>query len=301
MRSLSLALVLASCAAQPAPPAPPPTVTLPPAQPLPSPAPAALVPAAPEPASELAGVDTRALDARERAEWSTLVHELLSPCPAVAVPLAQCVAEHRDCRACTPAAAWVARAVHEGLPQEQLRARYLARFDPAAVKTLPLDGSPFRGPADAPVTVFEFVDLECPHCRIGARMADELIAAHPGKVRLVFKSYPLSSHPHAEAAARAAFAAGNQGKFWEMAHALLEGQEHLEPRDLEGYARSLKLDLARWRADLASPAVTQRAAADRQLGNDVQLKYTPLFYVDGRELGEDETLEDRVREELGGP
>ncbi|MGD0525876.1 MAG: thioredoxin domain-containing protein [Polyangiaceae bacterium] len=298
----SLAVLSASCAAEPPPPAPPPTVTLPPAvPPPPTPAPVTLAAPASEPAPELPGVDTRALDARERAQWATLVREMLSPCPSVAVPVGQCVAEHRACPACVPAATWLAHAVHEGLAPEQLRTRYLAHFDPAGVKTLPLEGSPAKGASDAPVTIVEFVDLECPHCRIGAAMANDVVAAHPGKVRLVYKAFPLKSHPHAEPAARAAFAADAQGKFWEMAHLLFEGQEHLEARDLEAAARALKLDLPRWRAAMASPAVAQRVAADRQLGDDLNLKGTPTFYVDGRELDEDDTLEDRVRQELGAP
>ncbi len=302
-RSHALVLLLASaaCASEPPPPATPPTVTLPPTPGSPAPPPIALVPVPPEASPDLPGVDTRALDPRERGEWAALVRELGSPCPAVAVPVAQCVEEKRDCPACVAAASWVAHAVHEGVPSEQIRARYLSRFDPAGVKPLPLDGSPSKGAPDARVTVVEFVDLECPHCRIGARMADEVLAAHPGKVRIVFKAFPLASHPHAEAAARAAFAAKAQGKFWEMAHLLLEGQEHLEPRDIEGYARSLKLDMGRWRADMGSPAVAQRVADDRKLGDDLKLKGTPTFYVDGRELSEDDTIEARVREDLGAP
>ena len=295
---VALVAAFASCHADPAPAAPPTTVTLPMAQAMPSTAPVVVAPPPPQPAPELAGVDTHGLDARERAEWAELVRALISPCPSVAVPLAQCVEEHRDCRACAPAAAWVAHAVHEGLAPEQIRARYLSRFDPAGVKSLPLDGSPARGAADAPVTVVEFVDLECPHCREGSRQLDAVFDAHPGKVRIVFKSFALTAHPHAEAAARAAFAAGRQGKFWEMERLLLEGQEHLEPRDIEGYARSLKLDMARWRVDMASPAVAQRVAGDRQLGDDLKLRGTPTFFVDGRELGEDDTLEERVGQDL---
>ena len=295
---VALVAAFASCHADPAPAAPPTTVTLPMAQAMPSTAPVVVAPPPPQPAPELAGVDTHGLDARERAQWAELVRALLSPCSSVAVPLAQCVEERRDCRACTPAAAWVAHAVHEGLAPEQIRARYLARFDPAGVKSLPLDGSPARGAADAPVTVVEFVDLECPHCRQGSRQLDAVFDAHPGKVRIVFKSFALTAHPHAEAAARAAFAAGRQGKFWEMERLLLEGQEHLEPRDIEGYARSLKLDLARWRADMASSPIAQRAADDRKLGDDLKILGTPTFFVDGRELGEDDTLEERITQEL---
>jgi predicted DsbA family dithiol-disulfide isomerase len=273
-------------------------VTLPPTPAGAAPAAAVLAPTPPQAGPDLPGVDTRALDDRERAEWADLLRELIAPCPAVAVPVGQCVTEHRDCRACTPAAAWLARAVHQGQPPEQIRSRYLSRFDPAGVKPVPLDGSPFRGPADAPVTVVEFVDLECPHCRESARQLDAVLAAHPGQVRIVFKSFPLVIHAHAEAAARAAFAAGRQGKFWEMEHLLLEGQQHLEPRDLEGYARSLKLDVAHWGVDLTSAAVSQRLADDRQLGDDLKVPGTPTFYVDGRPMDGDDTLEERVSQEL---
>jgi protein-disulfide isomerase len=293
-----LVVALAACPAEPPPAAAPVTVSLPPAPVGTAPVPVVLAPPAPEPPPELPGVDTRALDGREHAEWAALVRELMAPCPSVAVPVGQCVEEHRDCRACAPAATWVAHAVHEGMAREQVRARYLSRFDPSGVKTLPLDGSPSKGAADAPVTVVEFVDLECPHCREGSRQLDAVLDAHPGKVRIVYKSFPLSGHPHAEAAARAAVAAGLQGKFWPMEHLLLEGQEHLEPRDVEGYARSLKLDMARWRTDMASPAVAQRVADDRKLGDDLKILGTPAFYVDGRELGEDDLLEERVRQEL---
>ena len=296
--SAVLAMALAACHAEPAPVAPPPTVNLPPAAAVTTPASVVLAPPATEPSPELHGVDTRALDARELREWSVLVLELMAPCPSMAVSVGQCVAEDRDCRACTPAATWVARAVHQGLAPEQIRARYRSRFDPAGVKTLPLAGSPSRGPADAPVTVVEFVDLECPHCREGSRQLDAVFDAHPGKVRIVFKSFALALHPHAEAAVRAAFAAGLQGKFWPMEHLLLEGQEHLGPRDIEGYARSMKLDLPRWRADMASPAVAQRAADDRKLGDDLAVPGTPTFFVNGRELDEGDTLEERVRGEL---
>ena len=294
-----LVVPFAACAAEPRPPAPPPTVSLPPpARVATTPAPVVLAPPAPDALPDLPGVDTRALDARERGEWAVLVVELMAPCPSVAVPVGQCVAERRDCRACAPAATWVARAVHEGLAPEQVRARYRSRFDPAGVKTLPLEGSPSRGPVDAPVTVVEFVDLECPHCREGSRQLDAVFDAHPGKVRIVFKGLALSLHPHAEAALRAAFAADLQGKFWPMEHLLLEGQAHLEPRDIEGYARSLKLDLPRWRVDMMSPAVAKRAADDRKLGDDLKVPGTPTFYVNGRELDEDDSLEERVRAEL---
>jgi protein-disulfide isomerase len=133
-------------------------------------------------------------------------------------------------------------------------------------------------------------------------LIDAVLAAHPGKVRLVYKSYTLPFHVHGEPAARAAFAAGMQGKFWEMEHILFERQQHLEAADLERYARMLNLDIAKWKSDMDAPATSERIAHDRQLGEELKLKGTPTIYVNGRELEveQDETLESRVSAELGG-
>ncbi len=251
----------------------------------------------------LSGVETGAMTPRERREWSLLVGQLLSPCPSVPVPVAQCVLEHRACGGCLQAAKWIARAVRDGAPEEAIRHAYRDRFDPSGVKTLPLAGSPSRGPEGAPVTIVEFADFECPHCRAKVPTVDAVVAAHEGKVRLVYKFVVLPMHVHAEAAARAAWAAGQQGKFWEMEHLLFERQEHLEASDIDRYAKMLSLDAAKWKADMESQAAKDRLAEDRKLWEDLKLNGTPAIFVDGRELDieSDEPLEERVAGELGVP
>jgi len=151
------------------------------------------------------------------------------------------------------------------------------------------------------VVLVEFADFECPHCRQAVSLLDAVLAAHEGKVRLVYKSYTLPFHQRGEPAARSAFAAGLQGKFWEMEHLLFERQQHLEDADLKSYAQMLKLDVARWKADMDSPRVKERVAHDRALGEELVLKGTPTIYVNGRELDveEGESLDDRVAGELG--
>jgi protein-disulfide isomerase len=251
----------------------------------------------------LPGVDTSAMTPRERHEFSELVTELFAPCTNQPVSIAQCVQEKRACSGCAQAAKWIARGVREGASKDQLQRLYKDRFDPGAVKTIPIDGSPTKGPDDAPITVVEFADFECPHCREAVPMIDAVLAAHSGKVRLVYKTYTLPFHVHGEPAAKAAMAAGNQGKFWEMEHLLFERQQHLEDADLERYAQMLKLDVARWKADLESPAIKDRVAHDHKLGEDLKLKGTPTIYVNGRELDAEaeESLEERVASELGVP
>jgi protein-disulfide isomerase len=93
---------------------------------------------------------------------------------------------------------------------------------------------------------------------------------------------PLPMHPHGEIAARAAIAAGAQGKFWEMHEKLFAAGPRLEQSDLEGYALSLGLDVERLRADMVSPATKARLEADQKLANDLGVHGTPTIYVDGR-------------------
>jgi protein-disulfide isomerase len=251
----------------------------------------------------LQGVDTSAMTPRERKEFSSLVSDLLAPCPNTPVSIAQCVQENRPCAACLQAAKSIAHAVREGASQSQIQEAFKARFDPQGAKVIPTAGSPSKGPEDAKVTVVEFADFECPHCRMAVPMVDAVLAAHPGQVRLVYKFVELTMHVHAEPASRAAWAAGQQGKFWEMERLLFERQDHLEQGDLERYAKILKLDVAKWKTDMDSPAAKDRLAQDQRLEDDLKLKGTPTIYVNGRELDleADEQLEDRVANELGVP
>jgi protein-disulfide isomerase len=249
----------------------------------------------------LPGVDTSAMTPRERHEWSALVSELLAPCPNAPVSVAQCIEETRPCGSCGQAAKWIASAVRNGASEDQVERAYKERFDPGAAKSIPIDGSPTKGPEDARVTIIELADFECPHCALAVPLIDAAMAAHPGQVRLVYKSFTLQFHTRGEPAARAAFAAGMQGKFWEMEHLLFERQQHLEDGDLGRYAQMLKLDLAKWKADVDSAAVKERVARDHKLGEELKVKGTPTIYINGRELDieQDESLEQRVASELG--
>ena len=262
---------------------------------------AASAPAAEPKDTTLPGIDTSAMTPRERHEWSALVGELLAPCAAVPVPIAQCVQERRPCTPCTRAAKWIAGAVRNGASEEQVRRAYKDRFDPGAVRAIPIDGSPTKGPDDAPVTVIELADFECPHCAGAVPTIDAVMEAHPGKVRLVYKSYTLAFHTRGEPAARAAFAAGFKGSSGRWSTCSSSGSSTWRTRDLERYARMLRLDVAKWKADMDSTAIKDRIAQDRRLGEDLKVKGTPTMYVNGRELDieQEESLEERVDAELG--
>jgi len=231
----------------------------------------------------LPGVDTSNLTAREKREWSSYVTELYSPCPDQPVNIAQCVKESRSCDLCLPAAKFLADRVRKGNARSQVESAFRTRFAPDQVKSVPTDNSPVKGPADAPVTIVEWADYECPFCGRAAPALDKLFKEFPDKIRLVFKNYPLSIHQNSEIAARAAVAAGKQGKFWQMHDALFKNQEKgLDKLTIEKLARDLGLDMKKFKADWQSEAVADVVARDRKEGDKLGLEGTPLIYINGR-------------------
>jgi len=248
----------------------------------------------------LPGLDTSVLTPRERREWSGYVSEFLAPCADVPVSVAQCVAEKRACPRCAPAAKFLFKAVRDGMSREQVETLYKNRFAADRIKQVPIENSPIRGPEGAAITIVEFADFECPYCAVTAPRLEKAIEANPKQVRLVYKFMPLQAHVHGEPAARAAIAAGEQKKFWEMHKKLFENQKRLEQADLEGYAKDLGLDLARFRADMQAPGTTERLARDRKLADSLGVKGTPTIYINGREFDPQQDLGEWIAVELGG-
>ncbi len=230
---------------------------------------------------ELPGFDTSELTRREQREWSTYVSDLLAPCPDQPVSIAQCVKESRKCEACKPAADFLLTQVRRGRARSQAEAAFRIRFSTDEVKPIEIGQSPARGPKDAAVTVVEWADYECPHCGMMAPVLDQLVERFPGQVRLVFKNYPLSMHEHAEMAARAAVAAGKQGKFWEM-HDLLFSKQASFTGEFAQFAKELNLDVKQFRKDIESDEVADVVAEDKKQGDKLGLEGTPMIYINGR-------------------
>ncbi|MGK4001592.1 thioredoxin domain-containing protein [Sorangium sp. So ce1036] len=251
--------------------------------PLPGPPGAAPLDAPAGEPEELPGVDTTELVRRERQTFWRLVSQLYAPCPEQAVSIAQCVREARPCAACVPAAQLVADKIRGGASAAEAQAAYGVRFGPN-VKTIDVADSPARGPEAAKVQIVVWSDFECPSCGRAIPLLDEVVARHAADVRLVHKVYPLRSHPHAEAAARAAVAAHRQGRYWQMERLLFENQTRLEDADLLGYARKIGLDLARFRADMASEAAAKVIARDKAEADRAGLSGTPFIVINGREF-----------------
>lgn len=154
------------------------------------------------------------------------------------------------------------------------------------------DADWLRGPGDAPVTLVEYGDYECPHCQRAYPIVEELLAAEGARVRLVFRHFPLTStHPRAVPAAMAAEAAGRQRKFWEMNALLFEAKGKLADEDLLRYARQLGLEMAQFDTDRRDDALEERIRSGRLAGLRSGVNGTPTFFINGERYDGEVTVE----------
>jgi protein-disulfide isomerase len=138
------------------------------------------------------------------------------------------------------------------------------------------------GPDDAPVTLVEYGDYECPYCRMAHQIVKAAQRELKGQLHFVFRNFPLAEiHPHARHAAQAAEAAAAQGKFWEMHDMLFEHQDGLEDADLVRYAEMLGLDAQRVARELEAGTYAKRVRDDFRSGVRSGVNGTPTFFVNG--------------------
>jgi protein-disulfide isomerase len=263
------------------------------AQVTPTPAPGGIV-------TEVRGLELGELSAAERETFWAIANDELSPC-GDPHSIAVCARDRLPCRSCLPALRFLARRVRDGFPREQLSDHLRQRYAASSVVQIRTEGAPSHGSVAATVTVVEFSDYECPHCAAAIPLLRQIERDLEGRIRVVHMNFPLSGHQHAMPAARAALAAGRQGKFWEMNDLLFQNQRHLETADIERYATQLSLDMTRFRADSASPEIEAQIQASRREGERLQINGTPTIFINGRrfELNLDrESLREWIQEEL---
>ncbi len=166
----------------------------------------------------------------------------------------------------------------------ELRQRAGLRFllDPPRVQVPIPPGEPARGPENAPITLVEFADFQCPFCRRSHPTVEQLLEEYKGKVRYVFRDYPLSFHQRAFPASEAARCAGDQGKYWEYYDNLMEVSGDLGDADLKKRATDLGLDLAAFTACLESDRHEAAIRAGFEDGSAAGVTGTPSFFINGR-------------------
>lgn len=151
----------------------------------------------------------------------------------------------------------------------------------AFVHTIDTKGSPFEGPAEAPITLTLFTDFECPYCSKMGPIIDDVLKRNPKTVKVVLKNMPLKFHKMARPAAYAALAAHEQGKFWEY-HDLLFNQKKLTDATFEKLATELKLDLEKFKTDIKSPEILAKVEKDLQDAKEAGVTGTPTVFINGR-------------------
>jgi Na+/H+ antiporter NhaA len=184
-----------------------------------------------------------------------------------------------------PLVAWSVFAVYRRLPRRVLARQIVATAED--ILDLADDVDPrrdhIRGPADAPVTLVEYGDFECPYCGQAESVIRELLASFGDDVRYVWRHLPLNDvHAHAQLAAEAVEAASSQGRFWETYDAMLAHQDELTPRQLGRIAEQLGLDVDRFWEELRRHEHASRVAEDVSSADSSGVSGTPTFFINGR-------------------
>lgn len=166
--------------------------------------------------------------------------------------------------------------------QKQERAQQALLQQLQANPKAAIGNSPTLGAPLGKAVLFEFSDFQCPYCAAVSPTLNEFVKKHPQDVTLVYKQFPLTSiHPEALAAAKAAWAAQQQGKFWPFHDALFANQKNLGEATYREIATSLGLDLAKFDRDRASQSAADAIAKDQALGEQLGIDGTPFFVMNG--------------------
>ncbi|MFA5976454.1 MAG: thioredoxin domain-containing protein [Elusimicrobiota bacterium] len=171
---------------------------------------------------------------------------------------------------------------------QQLSAKYpievfLSKPVPPHINVSYAPDDPAKGRPNAPVTILEFTDFQCPYCKRAQETLLRVEAAYPNQVKIVARQYPLPFHNRAKAASEAALCAKEQGKFWEMREKLFEKQQ-LEDADFKRYAQELRLDGKKFDHCLTDHRMAARIDADVADGQRFGVRGTPHFFVNGQPI-----------------
>ncbi|MES1208088.1 MAG: thioredoxin domain-containing protein, partial [Pseudomonadota bacterium] len=248
------------------------------------------------------GVDISKLDDFGKKVFFRLVNSEASICGQGQSLLASATAPKGGCGRSVSALRYVARLVDQGYTDSEVSDALAKRYRPIAPKKIDVSDAPMKGNPNARITLIEFADYECPHCKRFQPVLRQIVDEFPNDVKLFFKHYPLPQHTNARLAAEGAVAAQKQGKFWQYQDKLWDHQDDLNPAEIDKVAKETGLDVTKFRKDIASDAVKAKVAKDHDEGASIGLQATPTLYIDGREYTDSrdtDALRDWIKDELG--
>jgi len=241
-------------------------------------------------ATELPGLDFSGLTAAQKTAVLKILREEGCTC-GCSMQLAECRTKDPACTYSKGLAALAIKSIREGKTRAQviaaLKASTLAKGptprpileDPIKI---PIAGAPAKGPEGARVTLVEFSDFECPYCSQAVGQVDALMKMFPNDIRLVYKQFPLSTHPHARLAAAAALAANQQGKFWQMHDELFKNFRQLSRERIVALAKEIGLDMDQFTSDLGARKFDAVVNNDLRDGEEAGVGGTPAFFINGK-------------------
>jgi protein-disulfide isomerase len=247
------------------------------------------------------GIDISKLDEHERKVFFRIVNREPSSC-GKGHSLIYSVKHDAGCKRSVYAIKFVAKLVDSGYTDSEVSEELQKRYRDVVHNDIDVSRAPSKGPGEARVTLVEYVDYECPHCRSAQALIRQVLDTYPRQVRLCFKHFPLSGHTNSRLAAEAATAAQKQGKFWPYSDKVWENSDNLTPAVLEKIAKEVGLDVARWRSDMASTEIKGAVSLDKADGGALGINSTPTIYINGRKYTGRHDLEsmcDWIDEELG--
>ncbi len=240
-------------------------------------------------AAALPGVDLSGLSAAQKTTVLKILREQDCSC-GCNMKLAECRMVDPQCSYSTGLAAAVIDAIKQGKNEAGAIAAINASkwahvqapklLDDAV--SIPVAGAPFTGPRNAPITLVEFSDFQCPYCTAAFPQIKALLQAYPTQVKLIFKEFPLEIHSQADLAAAAAVAANKQGKFWAMHDAMFTHHDDLSRKAILAMAKQNGLDMNRFETDMDSTEVRETVVRDVQDGDRAGVEGTPTIFINGQ-------------------
>lgn len=230
---------------------------------------------------------------KERAKLVSIAKAELCPCEGSTVSLHECLSKKEtQCPTAAYSMVVIAEGVQKGESQTDIL-NNVAKYVEGVKKSysFDLESTPYRGNPDAKVVLVEFADFQCPHCKLVVPIMKDVSDKYGDKIAFYYKNYPLPMHPQAEAAAQAALAAHQQGKFWPMHDLIFKNQTALSRAKLKNFAQQLGLNMNKFVEDFESPTIAAQVKKDMAEGKTAQLEGTPSLYINGKRYLGDKSVE----------
>ncbi len=241
-------------------------------------------------ATELPKVDLKGLSPAQAKTALKILREEGCTCQCD-MKVAQCRVQDPNCSDSTALATLIVKSVREGKDAVAIRKAIAAspqarHAGPRGLLEDPVEisiaGAPFKGPKDARITLTEFSDFECPYCAKAVGQLDAILRAYPRDVKLVFKQFPIPSHPHARIASEAALAAFAQDKFWPMHDKMFANFRSISREHILTWAKESGLDVPKFTADLDPAKNRATIEKDVAAGEAAGVNGTPTIFVNGK-------------------